>query len=81
MCVISYGFKEKGEDEMANKVSSKTHTQKQLNDYANQHNPNNKAYLANANNKNKMKEKSKHSKKHESGYVDLDWFQISNPFN
>ena len=31
---------------MANKkgVSSKTHTQQQLNDYANQHNPNNKAY-------------------------------------
>ena len=25
-------------------VSGKTHTQKQLNDYANQHNPNNKAY-------------------------------------
>ena len=34
---------------MANKkgVSSKTHTQQQLNDYANQHNPNNKAYKAN----------------------------------
>lgn len=35
---------------MANKkkgVSSKTHTQKQLDDYANQHNPNNKAYKAN----------------------------------
>lgn len=28
-------------------VSSKTHTQQQLNDYANQHNPNNKAYKAN----------------------------------
>ena len=27
-------------------VSSKTHTQKQLDDYANQHNPNNKAYRA-----------------------------------
>ena len=27
-------------------VSSKTHTQKQLNDYANQNNPNNKAYKA-----------------------------------
>ena len=34
---------------MANKkgVSIKTHTQQQLNDYANQHNPNNKAYKAN----------------------------------
>lgn len=29
-----------------NGVSSKTHTQKQLDDYANQHNPNNKAYQA-----------------------------------
>lgn len=28
------------------KVSSKTHTKKQLDDYANQHNPNNKAYRA-----------------------------------
>lgn len=28
------------------KVSSKTHTQQQLDDYANQHNPNNKAYKA-----------------------------------
>ncbi len=32
-------------------VSSKTHTQKQLDDYANQHNPNNKAYWANQQNK------------------------------
>ena len=37
---------------MANKrgVSSKTHTQKQLDDYANQHNPNNKAYQARVSN-------------------------------
>lgn len=28
------------------KVSSKTHTKKQLDDYANQNNPNNKAYRA-----------------------------------
>lgn len=27
-------------------VSGKTHTRQQLNDYANQHNPNNKAYRA-----------------------------------
>lgn len=32
------------------RVSSKTHTRKQLNNYANQHNPNNKAYKANQNN-------------------------------
>ena len=31
-------------------VSSKTHTQKQLDDYANQHNPNNNAYKTNLNN-------------------------------
>lgn len=33
-----------------NKGSGNTHTQKQLNDYANQHNPNNSAYRANCNN-------------------------------
>lgn len=32
------------------KVSANTHTQKQLNNYANQHNPNNSAYWANNNN-------------------------------
>lgn len=32
------------------KVSGKTHTQAQLNDWANQNNPNSKAYRANANN-------------------------------
>ena len=31
-------------------VSSYTHTQQQLNHYANQHNPNNSAYQANNNN-------------------------------
>ena len=31
-------------------VSGKTHTRQQLNDYANQHNPNNNAYKANQNN-------------------------------
>jgi len=32
-------------------VSGKTHTQKQLDDYANQHNPNNSAYRATEMNK------------------------------
>ncbi len=32
-------------------VSGKTHTQQQLNHYANQHNPNNGAYRANINNR------------------------------
>lgn len=40
---------EGGETEMA-KVSGHTHTQKQLNAYANQHNPNNSAYRTNNNN-------------------------------
>ena len=34
------------------KVSGKTHTQEQLNTWANQNNPNNKAYRANSNNHN-----------------------------
>lgn len=48
------GIEEKGGRLMVktNKgVSSKTHTQKQLDDYANQHNLNNKAYRANQQNK------------------------------
>ena len=42
----------KGVKQMAKKggVSGKTHTRKQLNDYANQHNPNNPAYRARLNN-------------------------------
>ena len=42
-------FAEGGETAMA-KVSGHTHTQKQLNNYANQHNPINSAYRANNNN-------------------------------
>lgn len=59
---------------MANKkkgVSSKTHTQKQLDDYANQHNPNNKAYKANQANIAKSK---KHSKDYIDNVADLEWF-------
>ena len=44
-------------------VSSKTHTQKQLDDYANQHNPNSKAYRARMANDKMMKRKSS---KHEA---------------
>ena len=40
-----------------NDYANKTHTQQQLNDYANQHNPNNKAYRANHQNKAKAKTK------------------------
>lgn len=40
-------------------VLSKTHTQQQLNDYANQHNPNNKAYKARVSNDQKTKKASR----------------------
>ena len=40
-------------------VSSKTHSQKQLDDYANQHNPNNKAYQARMNNSQRSKKELK----------------------
>ena len=49
-------------------VSSKTHTRQQLNDYANQHNPNNKAYQANQ--KNKANTAKKSAKKYDLGILD-----------
>lgn len=50
------------------KVSGKTHTQAQLNNWANQNNPNNKAYRANADNHaNQMNPKHKtHQQIHNS---------------
>ena len=62
---------EKGEVIMANNkgVSGKTHTNKQLNDYANQHNPNNKAYHADKQNRKKTKNKN-----HVDNVADLEWF-------
>ena len=38
-------------------VSGKTHTKQQLDDYANQHNPNNKAYKAKVTNQKKLRNK------------------------
>lgn len=52
-------------------VSGKTHTQQQLNDYANQHNPNSKAYKANQANRAKMRGKSS---KRVDNVADLEWF-------
>ena len=43
------------------RVSSKTHTKKQLDDYANQNNPNNKAYKFRKMNEKRMKSKKKSS--------------------
>lgn len=71
------------------KVSSKTHTQKQLDDYANQHNPNNKAYQARvANDKRTKKAAQKQAAKHQAELdeelglnADLDWMCYSNPYD
>ena len=66
---------------MANKkVSSKTHTQKQLDDYANQNNPNNKAYQARMANPRVMKKKAdKHVFAGE--LAPTDWWCYSNPYD
>jgi len=75
---------------MANKkgVSSKTHTQQQLNDYANQHNPNSKAYKANKANQKVTKSNGKSHKKYDIGILDGesygwcdDWFYIFAYYN
>ena len=61
-------------------VSSKTHTQKQLDDYANQHNPNNKAYWANVQNKKaNRKESGQHF--YLDDYAPVEWFCYSNPYD
>lgn len=61
-------------------VSSKTHTQKQLDDYANQHNPNNKAYWANQQNKNATSKKAR-KQFYLGDYAPADWFCYSNPYD
>lgn len=70
-------------------VSSKTHTQRQLDDYANQHNPNNKAYQARvANEKVTKKASRKQEAKKQAKLFDelglnanLDWMCYSNPYD
>ena len=64
-------------------VSSKTHTQAQLNDYANQHNPNNKAYQARKANEKAMSEKNRAQKELAEYYdsLSLDWMCYSNPYD
>lgn len=69
---------------MANKkgVSSKTHTQKQLNDYANQNNPNNKAYHTRMANKKSMRKKKNSRDDYDLGVLyPLDWMCYSNPYD
>lgn len=62
-------------------VSSKTHTQKQLNDYANQNNPNNKAYKAKIANAEKQKEKRKHVIEDDCFSAPCEWMYYGNPFD
>ena len=83
--------KEKGETAMAIKksVSAKTHTQKQLDDYANQHNPNNKAYQARIANEKKTKKSTRKQEIKRQAKLfdelglnaDLDWMCYSNPYD
>ena len=66
-------------------VSSKTHTKKQLDDYANQNNPNKKAYQANKANQKAMRKKSHNnylgSEEDKIGVLyPLDWMCYSNPY-
>lgn len=73
-------------------VSSKTHTQQQLNDYANQNNPNNKAYKSRIANDKKTKkfakeyEEKRQAKETAALYdelglnANLDWMCYSNPY-
>ena len=65
---------------MAKKVSSKTHTKQQLNNYANQNNPNNTAYKAKVDNRKKQLSLKRKSNKVDN-YCDLEWFQLSDPFD
>ena len=65
---------------MSKKVSGKTHTKEQLDNWANQHNPNNKAYRAIADNRsNQMNSNHKtHQRIHDSRrrnkeYLMPDW--------
>lgn len=76
------GIEEKGEGLMSKTkgVSSKTHTKKQCDDYANQHNPNNKAYWANRQNKKAMNKKPDRSF-YLGDYAPAEWFCYSNPFD
>lgn len=67
------------------KVSGKTHTKEQLDNWANQNNPNNKAYKANADNQanqlnpNRKTHQQKHQASRKSGYYSLPLFESDFP--
>ncbi len=64
-------------------VSSKTHTQAQLNDYANQNNPNNKAYKARMSNAKAQRKKNKELSNlaYFSELIPTDPMLYSNPYD
>ena len=62
-------------------VSSKTHTQAQLNDYANQNNPNNKAYKARMANAKAKKKKKLSELAFYSELVPTEPMYYSNPYD
>lgn len=74
---------------LSKKACPLRHTQKQLDDYANQHNPNNKAYQARiANEKKAKKSTRKQEAKRQAALfdelglnADLDWMCYSNPYD
>lgn len=61
-------------------VSSKTHTKQQLDDYANQCNPNNKAYWANKRNQKKTGKKSRYDF-YLGDFAPVEWYCYSNPYD
>ena len=61
-------------------VSSKTHTQQQLNDYANQNNPNNNMKIKTTSRKQNSKRHAELEKERGAMYP-LDWMCYGNPFD
>ena len=51
-------------------VSGRTHTKAQLDDYANQHNPNNKAYVARMKNEAATSSKKRKNDKYDYGIIE-----------
>lgn len=61
---------------MSKKVSSKTHTKQQLDNYANQNNPNSKAYKANVDNHNKQVSTNRNVEKVDN-VATLEWYETN----
>lgn len=61
-------------------VSSKTHTKQQCDDYANKHNPNNKAYWAEMQNK-QLTGRKANKRFSVANFAPAEWFCYSNPYD